>query len=193
LSDSASRQFASKEASAFVTGSASSQPHGFLHTAPSTDVDAASPARSVSALQYFDLSGSPAVLGVDDLIDISNSVDDAYLDEPDTVAWTMCRTTLAQVRKLKSTTGAPLLIEGAGPRPLLLGWPVELTSAMPEAGAANFPIAFGNWRAGYGIVDRGAMRVDPDTFTAPGSVRFYIRRRVGGIVIDNRAIKLLKF
>jgi HK97 family phage major capsid protein len=44
----------------------------------------------------------------------------------------------------------------------------------------------------YGLADRGAIKIDAFA-TVPGFIDFYIRRRVGGTVIDNQAVKLLKF
>jgi HK97 family phage major capsid protein len=38
--------------------------------------------------------------------------------------------------------------------PALLGRPVEFDENMPAIGAGNFPVAFGNWKAGYLIVDK---------------------------------------
>lgn len=192
LARSCAAQFARREAIAVVNGTGTKQLSGFLKTAPSTTADDASPARAATSLQYFNLSSSPAALSLDDLIDLSNSVADEYLEEVDAVAWVMRRSTLSSIRKLKTTTGAPIVIDGAGPRPLLLGWPVECTAAMDVPGSDGFPIAFGNWARGYGLADRGALKIDAKMVT-PGFVDFYVRRRVGGTVIDNQAVKLLKF
>jgi HK97 family phage major capsid protein len=56
----------------------------------------------------------------------------------------------------------------------------------------TFPIAFGDFRRGYLLVDRVNMRVVVDPYTTLGSVRFYISKRVGGIVLNNDAIKWLR-
>ena len=43
------------------------------------------------------------------------------------------------------------------------------------------------------ITDSGELRVTlDDNITKPGYVRWYIRRRVGGVIYDSEAIKLLK-
>lgn len=194
LARSAAVQFSRQETLAIVRGTGSGQPSGFLNTAPSTAGDDDSPDRNQASLQYFTPEDSPGNFGVDALIDLSHSVADEYLEEIDAVAWVMRRSTLAQIRKLKSQDGAPILLEAAGQRPLLLGWPVELTGAMDAAGVdspVGYPIAFGNWRKGYGLADRGAIKITADAVTQPGHVRYYLRRRVGGVVTDNHAIKLL--
>ena len=54
-------------------------------------------------------------------------------------------------------------------------------------------MAFGDFSAGYLIADSGGMRVTiDDNLTKPGFVKFYVRRRVGGVIYDSEAIKLLK-
>ena len=60
--------------------------------------------------------------------------------------------------------------------------------------AANaFPLAFGDFREGYLIVDLvNSMRITRDEITTPGYVKFYVRKRVGGKVKNSEAIKLLK-
>jgi HK97 family phage major capsid protein len=63
---------------------------------------------------------------------------------------------------------------------------------MPAVGAGTFPLAFGDFREGYLICDRVGMRMTRDEITTPGYVKFYIRKRVGGVLRNTQAIKLLK-
>jgi HK97 family phage major capsid protein len=42
------------------------------------------------------------------------------------------------------------------------------------------------------IADRVGLRITRDNVTNVGFVRFYVRRREGGIVLNNNAIKFLK-
>jgi HK97 family phage major capsid protein len=76
---------------------------------------------------------------------------------------------------------------------MLYGFPVATTDAMDAPGTSGFPIAFGSWDRGYGLVDRGVMRVTANPLSSPGFVRFYVRRRLGAAVVDNAALKLLSF
>ena len=82
------------------------------------------------------------------------------------------------------------MIEGAPDR--LLGYPVVEAEDMPDVGAGAFPIAFGNFKAGYLIAERTATTILRDPFTNKPFVHFYATRRVGGQVLDSAAIKLLK-
>jgi len=61
---------------------------------------------------------------------------------------------------------------------------------MPDVGANNFPIAFGDFRRAYMIVDRINLAVlrDPFTQATTGNVRYVARKRTGGQVILAEAI-----
>ena len=75
----------------------------------------------------------------------------------------------------------------------LAGYQVILTDAMPAVGSNAFPIAFGNWRRAYLLADRSQMAITIDQgITTPGQFKFYVRKRVGGIVLNNEAVKLVK-
>ncbi len=103
--------------------------------------------------------------------------------------------TLARVRKFKTADGAfmwqPGLVEGQPDR--LLGYPVVEAEDMPDVAAGTFPIAFGNFKAGYLIAERAETQILRDPFTNKPFVHFYATKRIGGEVSNSEAIKLLKF
>ena len=72
----------------------------------------------------------------------------------------------------------------------VLGHPYIQATDMPNVGAGNFPVAFGDFRRGYMIVDRVSLAVlrDPFTQATTGNIRYVARRRVGGQVILPEAI-----
>jgi HK97 family phage major capsid protein len=63
---------------------------------------------------------------------------------------------------------------------------------MPDVGAGKYPIAFGDFKRGFLIVDRAGITTLRDPYTNKPFVGFYMTRRVGGHVWDFAAIKLLK-
>ena len=113
----------------------------------------------------------------------------------DDAAFVMHRTTAAQVRKLVDTTGQPLwqpsVIQGQPAQ--LLGYPVHMTSAMPTWAVDANVIAFGSWKRGYLLADRVGMRIMQNPFSDVGHVSFWVRKRIGGCVYSNDALKILKF
>ena len=68
------------------------------------------------------------------------------------------------------------------PRATLFGF-LEAMDDIQTVG--NHPILFGDFRRGYLIVDRVGLRITvDDNITTPGYVNWYIRKRVGGILLD---------
>jgi len=197
LADEVAQQFAIQEGQAVIDGNGTSKPTGMLNTTPVLTADDASPKRAAAAYQYVacdtDAAGSPAQPGIlaDCLIDTIYTLNSAYRMG---ATWVMNSATTGAVRKLKDSNGQyhwqPGLQQGQPAS--LLGYPVETWEQMPDIGADNFPIAFGNFRRAYLLVDRVGMRVTRDNVTNPGFVRFYIRRREGGIVLNNDAIKFIR-
>lgn len=94
----------------------------------------------------------------------------------------------SQNRYLWAPTGN--LIEGVD-HPLL-GYRVEIDESMPDISADTTPIAFGDFRQGYVIVDRQGIRINRDELTQKGRIIFDVYKRVGGGAGDFNAIKLLK-
>lgn len=183
-------EFARAEGAAFVGGSGTNQPRGFLAAPTATTAD---DARAFGTLQYL---GSGAAGGLGSaadtrLIDLVHTLKAGHRQG---ASFVMNSATLAEVRKLKTSDGAfvwqPGLVEGQPDR--LLGYPVVEAEDMPDIGAGTFPIAFGNFRHGYLIAERSATQVLRDPFTNKPFVHFYATKRLGGQVLDGDAIKLLK-
>lgn len=182
-------EFARAEGSAFISGTGVNQPKGFL-TGPITDEADAD--RAFGTLQYI-ASGSEDGFDTAEsrLIDLVHSMRSSYRQG---ASFVMNSSTLAAVRKLKTADGAflwqPGLVEGQPDR--LLGYPVVEAEDMPNIGAGTYPIAFGNFQAGYLIAEHSATKILRDPFSNKPFVHFYATKRIGGSVLDSNAIKLLK-
>ena len=107
----------------------------------------------------------------------------------------MNRHTQSVIRKFKDTTGAYLWQPpaSAGQPATLMTFPVVEAEDMPDIGAGEAAIAFGDFGRGYLVVDRAGIRVLRDPYSAKPYVLFYTTKRVGSGVQDFDAIKLLKF
>ena len=183
-------EFARAEGAAFVNGTGTGQPKGFLAGPTASTGD---DVRAFGTLQFIG-SGNATGFGTDAdtrLIDLVHALKSGYRQG---ASFVMNSATLAAVRKLKSADGSflwqPGIAEGQPDR--LLGYPVVEAANMPDIAANAFPIAFGNFRAGYLIAERSATEVLRDPFTNKPFVHFYATKRVGGQVLDSAAIKLLK-
>lgn len=197
LQENVSDEFSVQEGTAFISGDGVNKPRGLL-TYPTAETADAS--RDFGTLQFVKTGVAAALAdssnnGIDKLIDLVASVKPAYRAGPG-VGWQMNSTTAAVLRKLKSLGDTANYlwqesnVEGMPPR--LLGYPVFENEYFSDIGANAFPIAFGNWRRGYVIVDRSELRLLRDPLTNKPYVRFYFTKRVGGAVTDSNAIKLLK-
>jgi HK97 family phage major capsid protein len=105
------------------------------------------------------------------------------------------RSVITAIRKFKDSQNQYLWQPSlqAGAPELLLGYPVTRVEDMPALAANSYSLAFGDFQQGYQIVDRQAIRVLRDPFTAKPYVKFYTTKRVGGAVVNFEAIKLMKF
>ncbi|TYC85458.1 phage major capsid protein [Novosphingobium sp. BW1] len=190
LADEIATEFARAEGAAFVSGSGTNQPRGFITGTTSTAGDAT---RQFGTLQHV-VSGNASTLGANPELKLIDLVHALKAGHRQGASWVMNAQTLALVRKLKTSDGAflwqPGLVDGQPDR--LLGYPVVEASDMPDVAANATPIAFGNFRAGYLIAERSATAILRDPFTNKPFVHFYATKRVGGQVLDSDAIKLLK-
>jgi len=190
LADEISMEFARAEGDAFINGSGANQPRGFLTAATSAAGDVTRPFGTLQFLPSGDAAGFDASPELR-LIDLVHALKAGHRQG---ASWVMNSATLAEVRKLKAADGSflwqPGLMEGQPNR--LLGYPVVEAEDMPDIAADAFPIAFGNFRAGYLIAERSATAILRDPFTNKPFVHFYATKRIGGQVLDSDAIKLLK-
>ena len=180
------KAFGRQEGAAFITGDGSKKPIGFLHGTPTAEADEV---RAFGTLQFL-LSGGAAGLTSDALISLVYSLKPEYRMNG---VWTMNASTIAAVRKLKSTSGDYIWADSIAPgQPaMLLGYRVLECANMPDIAADAIPIAFGDFASGYTILDR-SMAMLRDPYSVKQYVQIYARKRVSGNVTDSCAIKLLK-
>jgi len=190
------REFARAEGAAFVGGSGVNRPLGFLTSPASTLADSA---RALGTLQYIATGASGAfpiqtatVFPQDTIINLIHSLRPAYRQN---ASFVMNTQTLSAIRRMKDNYGGfswtPSMVPGQPD--MLFGYPVVDCEDMPTIAPGSFPIAFGDFKAGYIIADRLDTRILRDPFTNKPFINFYATKRVSGCVANSEAIKLLKF
>ena len=109
-------------------------------------------------------------------------------------SWITNKDVLFTIMKMKDSTGQFLWQPSlqAGKPDSFLGYSITEAEDMPAVAANAFPLAFGDFRQGYLIVDRMGTRVLRDPFSNKPYVGFYTTKRVGGKLANSEAIKLLK-
>lgn len=183
-------EFAYQEGEAVIRGNGTNKPTGMINTPPTAVADWPV-SRAAAVYQYINNTTSPTAIGADFLIDLIYTLNSAYRGGS---TFVMNSLTTGAVRKLKDQNNQYLWQPSvqAGQPNMLHGYPVETWEGLDDVGLNKFPVAFGNFRQGYLLVDRIGMRMTRDNITTPGFVKFYVRRREGGIVLDNNAIKWLR-
>ncbi len=195
LAEEVAQEFAVAEGTAVISGNGTNKPTGMTNTTPVATDDFASPLRAAAAYEFIVSLGndSPVVAEIqsDSLIDMIYGLNSAYRSGS---TWVMNSNTTGAIRKLKDTTEQYLWQPSlqAGQPDMMLGYPIETWEQMADIATNAFPVAFGNFRRGYLLADRVGLRITRDNVTNVGHVRFYVRRREGGIVLNNDAIKWMR-
>ena len=190
LVDSSAIALAAAEGVAFISGNGSSQPTGFLSgPAPVTTTDAT---RASGTLMYVPGGQAATITAIDSLVTLFYSLKAMHRQSG---TWVMSSGTAAVIALLKDSQGrllwSPALAENTPAT--LLGRPVVIAEDMPSIAANAFPICFGDFSQGYLVCDQGQLAIGIDNnITTPGLVKWYIRRRVGGTILNSEAIKVLK-
>lgn len=194
LTNNATHDFAETEGEAFLDGDGTdNSPRGLLDypTAPEKDFT-----RAWGKFQYIPAGHANAPTDKqlsDALIKLVSTLRRPYKGN---AVFLMNGNTAVRLRQIVDSQNRYLwaptgnLIEGVD-HPLL-GYRVEIDDNMPDIGADATPIAFGDFRQGYVIVDRQGIRINRDELTQKGRIIFDVYKRVGGGAGDFNAIKFLK-
>jgi HK97 family phage major capsid protein len=192
LANEVATEFAKAEGTAFVNGNGTNKPKGFLTTATANTPDTVRP---FGTLQYVASGGTSDFITTnpqDKLVELVHALRAPYRNG---AVWVMNSSTLSKIRRFKTTDGAFIWQAGlvTGQPDTLLGYPVVESEDMPDIAANSLSIAFGNFKAGYLIAERSETSILRDPYTNKPYVMFYASKRVGGIVSNSEAIKLMKF
>jgi HK97 family phage major capsid protein len=177
-------KFGRTEATAFVSGNGVKKPRGFTTYASGTfSAGGSGKIEQVAA-------GTAAAVSWDDFINLLTSLKEFYLGGAN---WLMQRSTVGKAMLLKNGEGEYIwqTNQQVGKPSILLGYEVRQAADMDAVGGSKLPVAFGNFKMGYTIVDRVGISTLRDPYTAKPFVQFYTRKRVGGDVTNFEAIKLL--
>lgn len=167
----------------YTTGSGTGQPFGFV---------------SVASTGKTGTTGQTLTIIYDDLVDLVDSLDVAYLQGPNEPKFMMSQTMRRVVRKIKDTSGRPIWTPSydsgmtAGTPDRLLGYPVAINNDMAVPAANAKSLAFGDFKK---YLIRDAMQVtlyrfDDSAYAKNGQVGFLAWARTGGNLLDLNAVKL---
>lgn len=165
----------------FTTGTGSSQPRGIVAGASAGKTGT---------------TGQTSTIIFEDLVDLIESVDAAYLSGSG-VGFMTSQSMRAVLRKLKDSAGRPLWTPSydaglSGKTPdMLMGHPVIINNDMAAPGASAKSLIFGDLSK-YVIRDVMGMslfRFTDSAYTKLGQVAFLAWLRTGGNLVDTKAVK----
>jgi HK97 family phage major capsid protein len=172
--------FTRQENIAFINGDGNGKPRGILSYPSGTKWGEIERIKTASK-----------ELKADDIIKLFFSLKEVYASN---TKFLVGRDVLQKIRMLKDNNGQylwqPNLSEKGASS--LFGVEIKVSTDMPNCEPGKLPIAFGNFKCAYQIVDRQNIRVLRDPFTHKPYVKFYTTKRVGGDVVNFEAIKLLE-
>ena len=167
-----------KEDNAFIYGDGNNKPVGILSYPDGN---------SANSIERVD--GGQDV-NFENLLQLQAALDGKYERAGET-AFITSKKTLAKIRSIKDESGHYIWTPGAmlGKYDCIFGTPILSTSEMSSTGDV---VIYGNLKKGYQIVDRSDIKIQRDPYSSKPFVVFFATKRVGGDVIDTRAIKILK-
>lgn len=180
-------EFAEQEEAAFTNGDGSKKPKGLL--AYGSD-DKGDKDREWGKLQHL-LLKKPDELTADEVMQLVYTLRKPYRNG---AKFMMNNSTLFKVRTLKDSQGNYLWQPGLqlGQPSALLGYGIAENELFADMAAGAAPLAFGNFKRCYTILDRIGIRMLRDPYTNKPFVHFYTTKRVGSMMVDSNAVKLLK-
>lgn len=187
LADEVQTEFAYQEGLAFISGDGTNKPAGFLSFVTGGANATKNPLGAIEAKTTV----SGTAFTADELLELVYLLPSVYTAG---AGWVMNRTTQGVIRKMKDGQNNYLWQPSyvAGQPAQIAGYPVTEMPGMPDIALSAMPVAFGDFRRGYLIVDRAGVRVLRDPYSNKPYVMFYTTKRVGGGVNDPQTIKVLK-
>ena len=180
--------FADKEEAAFISGNGTDKPNGILSALREAKDDTQ---RTWNKLQQINTESATGIT-LNSLYAIKDSLNYAYRANAKWYMSTSTYTALQQTLIDNEHRG----IFGRGDvsqnmPETLLGYPIEIDDYMPAVAANACPIVFGDMRQGYAILERPGIGVLRDMYSNKPYIGLYSIKRVGGLIQDYRALKVL--
>jgi len=176
-----SRAFRNTVSAAVMTGDGVGKPLGVLH--PQSGIPVCDVGERTPIGQFT----------WQDLIALAFQVPQQFWDAQSS-AFLCNQKTAGLLFSMSDAAGRPIMMQSPA-NPLqwtLLGWPIKIASQMPDVGPGSTPIAFGNWKSVYLIVNRKAVVMQHDPYSAGFCHLFKFESRIGGSVVCANAARLLR-
>ncbi len=170
-----SDSFIKKENESFLHGDGDNKPKGILVN---------------NEIKAISSEGNESI-SVQDILNLVNDLDEKYMNK---VSFLMNRSTLSVIQNFRDNNGRFIYQSSVSEsmKETLFGIPIYCCSYMPKIENGKVPIIFGNFKAGYKILDRNNVTITRDPYTDKPFIKFYAVKRVGGDVLDSKALRKLQ-
>lgn len=188
VTENVSLEFAQKVGAAILTGTGTNQPKGILAHATAATGDATRPFGTIEHVASGAAAALPA--GADKYIDLVHKLKAAHRAR---AKWVLSRATLAELRKIKDSTGQYLWQPSlqAGQPGALLGYGIVEAEDMPVVAANALPIVFGDLTE-YRLYDLVGMTMLRDPYSYDAYIALKTMKRFGGTIANTEAFKVMK-
>ena len=191
-----SREFNEQEGVAFLRGDGNKKPIGLMHgLGTSSAYLNGDKTRDFGKFQVLK-SGHATTLGansdavINKMRDVVRATKTGYRPR---AKWMMNQNTHAMLVDMKTSDGEYFLqrniTEAAATR--LLGYDIVINDDMADVEAGEIPVAFGDFAAGYSIIDLVGVSMLRDPYSTKGAIEFYTRKRVGSMITNTEAVKFI--
>lgn len=177
--------FGADENDAFTNGTGVKKPKGLTAYSMAATADGS---RAFGVIEKLH-TASAGNFVIDKMIDLVHKLHRGYRQN---ASWMLTTLGLGAVRKLKSGdlyVFQPSLL--AGQPASLLGYPIVENDDMPAVASDVVGAYFGDFRRAYYVVDVRGVRMLRDPYSNKPKVHFYTTKRVGGMLVNDRALKAL--
>jgi HK97 family phage major capsid protein len=180
MRDEFSTQMAKLEGAAFINGDGNGKPYGILSDSNLTNSS------------NYTAAGGATLTTADPIITLVHDLKSAYAPSARLI---FNRKTLGVIRKLKDNNGRYIWEPGLpnGNPPQIVDLPYTEMPDMPDIASNAFPIAVGDWKRCYTVVDRSTVAVQrlDELYATSAQIGLLAYKRVGGQVVLTEAARLL--
>ncbi len=193
LSEKLAYAFNKAENTAFISGNGTTEPAGIL-SYPNGDPSNYSAIRKSTISRDMLTDSSMNDTFVAELADFFDSLPEEYTANASVL---VNKSTALTLRRIKDQFDQYIWTPGLTleSRDTLFSVPVYLSSDVPEIGTSGTAkaIILADFKNGYKIVDRQGLTILRDPYSDKPNVSFYATKRVGGGVVNHKALSVLEF
>lgn len=173
------RAFVNTVSTAVMTGDGIGKPQGILHPAagiPICDTGANTPAGQLTWQDLIMLKWQ---------VPMQFQGGGRYL---------MNQHTFALILTMSDALGRPIMISMPTDNGqfLINGSPIQIVTQMPDVVPGSAPVAYGNWPVAYTVVNRKAVTMQQDPYSAGFCILWKFEARIGGGILCANAARLLR-